>query len=101
MVACQNQKDMWRCGESQYFNGYKAEDPDTDENDDPVYLRDFFPGPFRNYYDMFGIALYSRPSRVFLLLGVQIVSLYWQPHLIHTTRSRSHSFTNSINPYPS
>lgn len=44
MVACQNQKDMWRCGESQYFNGYEAEDPGTDENGDPVYLRDFFPG---------------------------------------------------------
>lgn len=44
MVACQNQKDMWRCGESQYFNGYEAEEPDTDENGDPVYLRDFFPG---------------------------------------------------------
>eukprot|EP00904_Undaria_pinnatifida_P006650 jgi/Undpi1/3114/HiC_scaffold_15.g06488.m1 len=49
MVACQNQKDMWRCGESQYFNGYEAEEPDTDENGDPVYLRDFFPGqPFRD-----------------------------------------------------
>ncbi|CAM9264295.1 unnamed protein product [Pylaiella littoralis] len=49
MVACQNQKDMWRCGESQYFNGYEAEEPETDSNGDPVYLRDFFPGqPFRD-----------------------------------------------------
>lgn len=44
MVACQNQKDMWRCGESEYFNGYRAEDPEIDSNGDPVYLRDFFPG---------------------------------------------------------
>lgn len=44
MVACQNQKDMWRCGESQYFNGYEAEEPETDSDGDPVYLRDFFPG---------------------------------------------------------
>lgn len=47
MVACQNQKDMWRCGESRYFNGYEAEEPDTDGNEDPVYLRDFFPGTTR------------------------------------------------------
>lgn len=43
MVACQNQKDLWRCGESQYFNGYEAEEPENDVGD-PVYLRDFFPG---------------------------------------------------------
>lgn len=44
MVACQNQKDLWRCGESEYFNGYEAEEPETDSDGDPVYLRDFFPG---------------------------------------------------------
>lgn len=44
MVACQNQKDLWRCGESQYFNGYEAEEPEIDSNGDPVYLRDYFPG---------------------------------------------------------
>lgn len=44
MVACQNQKDMWRCGESHYFNGYEAEEPEADSNGDPVYLRDYFPG---------------------------------------------------------
>eukprot|EP00903_Cladosiphon_okamuranus_P016076 g14840.t1 len=49
MVACQNQKDMWRCGDSQYFNGYGAEEPEIDSNGDPVYLRDYFPGqPFRD-----------------------------------------------------
>lgn len=44
MVACQNQKDLWRCGESEYFNGYDAEEPEIDSNGDPVYLRDYFPG---------------------------------------------------------
>ncbi|CAN0246492.1 unnamed protein product, partial [Discosporangium mesarthrocarpum] len=44
MVACQNQKDLWRCGESEYFNGYEAEDPAYDDSGNPVYRRDFFPG---------------------------------------------------------
>ncbi|CAM9918543.1 unnamed protein product, partial [Choristocarpus tenellus] len=44
MVACQNQKDLWRCGEAQYFNGYEAEEPTEDSEGNPVYMRDFFPG---------------------------------------------------------
>lgn len=49
MVACENQKDLWRCGDSKYFNGYEAEEPEIDGNGDPVYMRDFFPGqPFED-----------------------------------------------------
>lgn len=46
--ACGYQKDLWRCGRSAFFNGYAPEAPTYDDNGDPVYLRDFFPGqPFR------------------------------------------------------
>lgn len=51
MVACENQKDLWRCGDSKYFNGYEAEEPEIDGNGDPVYMRDFFPGKSRAHDD--------------------------------------------------
>jgi hypothetical protein len=47
MISCQNHKDLWRCGDSQYFNGYSPEKP-TYIDGLPTYLRDFFPGqPFK------------------------------------------------------
>jgi hypothetical protein len=46
MIACQYESDLWRCGESEYFNGYGPEDP-TIVDGVLRYLRDFFPGqPF-------------------------------------------------------
>lgn len=43
-------KDMWRCGGSEFMNGYEAEKPNKKTGQ---YLRDFFPGqPFRaNKFD--------------------------------------------------
>ncbi len=46
MKSCEFPKDMWRCGESQFFNGYEPEKP-TWVNGIATYLRDYFPGqPF-------------------------------------------------------
>ena len=45
LLAGQYDKAMWRCGPTQYMNGYKAETPNSATG---TYLRDFFPSqPFR------------------------------------------------------
>lgn len=67
MIACENHKDLWRCGESQYFNGYEAEDPEIDDNGDPIYLRDFFPGAPQ----LSDIRLSSRGKLLLLLVVVR------------------------------
>jgi len=46
MTACKYEKDLWRCGESHWFNAEKPEKPAAGGE----YLRDFYPGqPFRDY----------------------------------------------------
>lgn len=48
-IACQYDRDLWRCGKSKWFNGYAPEQPIADPISGSVtYLRDYFPGqPFR------------------------------------------------------
>ncbi|KAG5192782.1 hypothetical protein JKP88DRAFT_159754 [Tribonema minus] len=46
MIACRIPKDLWRCGPSEYLNGYSPEAP-TLLSGVVTYLRDFYPGqPF-------------------------------------------------------
>lgn len=48
MIACRIDKDLWRCGDSEYMNGYEPEAPSY-INGLPIYLRDYYPGqPFAN-----------------------------------------------------
>lgn len=47
-ISCGLDHDIWRCGKSQYFNGYEPEEPEYDFDGNAIYLRDYFPGqPFR------------------------------------------------------
>jgi hypothetical protein len=55
--TCNYEHDLWRCGPSQYFNGYEAEMPTNDSTGNWTYYREFFPGqPFRrNKYTKMGV----------------------------------------------
>ena len=46
--ACNYDNDLWRCGPSDFFNGYAPESPSLDPvSGNATYLRDYFPGqPF-------------------------------------------------------
>ncbi len=47
MKSCEYPSDLWRCGESEFFNGYEPEKP-TWVNGVATYFRDYFPGqPFK------------------------------------------------------
>jgi len=54
--SCVYGHDLWRCGQSKYFNGYFPEVPVADALGNLTYLRDYFPGqPFRkNKYNRKG-----------------------------------------------
>mmetsp|Transcript_9744 Transcript_9744/g.10480 ORF Transcript_9744/g.10480 Transcript_9744/m.10480 type:complete len:270 (+) Transcript_9744:136-945(+) len=54
--GCVYAKDLWRCGQSKYFNGYFPEEPKTSSDGNITYLREFFPGqPWRqNKYNKKG-----------------------------------------------
>jgi hypothetical protein len=46
-ITCGFVKEMWRCGDPRYFDGYEAEKPTNVAGND-TYLRDYFPGsPWR------------------------------------------------------
>jgi hypothetical protein len=46
--ACVYPHDLWRCGQSKYFNGYFPEPPAVSKDGNLTYLRDYFPGqPWR------------------------------------------------------
>lgn len=46
--SCNYDNDLWRCGSSQFFNGYAPETANTDAQGDIFYMRDYFPGqPFQ------------------------------------------------------
>jgi hypothetical protein len=46
--SCGYENDLWRCGSSEYFNGYAPEPPSIDPvSGNLTYIRDYFPGqPF-------------------------------------------------------
>ena len=47
-ISCGYERGLWRCGKSEYFDGYEPEIPTVDANGNVSYLRDYFPGqPFR------------------------------------------------------
>jgi hypothetical protein len=47
-ISCGLDRDIWRCGPSQFFNGYKPEEPAGGGFGEVYYMRDYFPGqPFR------------------------------------------------------
>ena len=54
--SCHYEYGLWRCGRSQYFNGYEPESPSLNSLGNTTYLRDYFPGqPFReNKYNKNG-----------------------------------------------
>lgn len=54
--SCVYGHDLWRCGQSKYFNGYEPEQPTLLASGNMSYLRDYFPGqPFRkNKYNRKG-----------------------------------------------
>lgn len=54
--ACVYGHDLWRCGQSKFFNGYEPEPAVIGMDGNATYLRDYFPGqPFRkNRYNRKG-----------------------------------------------
>ena len=47
-ISCGLDRDIWRCGPSQFYNGYEPEEPTGGGYGEVTYMRDYFPGqPFR------------------------------------------------------
>jgi len=91
MIACGYERDLWRCGPSEFHNGYEPEIPELNltEGRYTVFLRNFFPGqPFReNTFDFLGNphvtctpSMHSSTTRTrinyFLLLTLTIIAIF-------------------------
>lgn len=47
-ISCGFERDIWRCGETEFFDGYEAEVPDI-RGSQVIYMREYFPGsPWRS-----------------------------------------------------
>lgn len=80
-ISCGFEKDLWRCGSTEYFDGYEPEVP-VMQGSDVVYMREYFPGsPWRtNKFNLENLplkvctpSLDGAASRVALLSSFVIV----------------------------
>jgi hypothetical protein len=91
-ISCGFDKDLWRCGDAKYFDGYEPEPP-TVVAGSATYLREYFPGsPWRqNKFNLENLPLYictpsidGAASRVNLFASfsiVLVVALFFSPLL--------------------
>ena len=89
-ISCGFEKDLWRCGETKYFDGYEPETPSI-SGADVIYMREYFPGsPWRtNKFNKENIPLKictpsidgsaSRIALMFSFLAVIVVTTFLLP----------------------